>query len=77
MEIALGSHHTGVILDTEARTAAQSFKVEPCLAARGDVLVMHMLTLHRSGPALRASSRRTLRLDYALTDLPAPLEWAM
>jgi hypothetical protein len=77
MEVALGSHRAGIIPDTEARTSAQSFKVEPCLAERGDVLVLHMLTLHRSSPALRASARRTMRIDYALTDLPAPLAWAM
>lgn len=77
MEIALGSHRTGVIPEAKARSAAQRSVVEPCHGARGDVLVLHMLTLHRSAPALRPSARRTLRIDYAQANLPSPLEWAM
>ncbi|MEL6883460.1 MAG: phytanoyl-CoA dioxygenase family protein [Pseudomonadota bacterium] len=45
-------------------------------AIRGDVLVLHMNTLHRSRPALSPASRRVLRVDFATAALPAPLAWA-
>jgi ectoine hydroxylase-related dioxygenase (phytanoyl-CoA dioxygenase family) len=76
MEIALGSHHAGIIPSAEAEAAAAKYSTETCTAERGDVLVLQMLTLHRSRPAQKANSRRTLRVDFAKSALPAPLEWA-
>jgi hypothetical protein len=76
MEIALGSHSAGILPSAAAEAAAARYVSELCLANRGDVLVLNMLTLHRSRPAALASTRRTLRIDFARTDLPAPLEWA-
>ena len=42
----------------------------------GDILVLKMLTLHRSSPATTARSRRTYRVDFAAVALPVPLNWA-
>lgn len=76
MEIALGSHHAGLIPGSACDTTAASHETELCTAQRGDILILHMLTLHRSRPATHPSARRTLRIDFAKAVLPAPLEWA-
>ncbi len=76
MEYAVGSHAAGRVADSEAVQMARKFKVEVEEAGPGDVLVLHMLTLHRSSPSLSHLPRRVLRVDAAGFDLPAPLQWA-
>jgi len=44
-------------------------------AEAGDILVLPMLTLHRSRPADTVKNRRVLRIDYARDALPEPLQW--
>lgn len=75
MEISLGSHAGGVVPSGEAETEALRRPVEVCEAERGDVLILKMLTLHSSKPATVRSGRRVLRIDFASTELPAPLNW--
>lgn len=77
MEIALGSHHLGVVTSKTAAEMASSCETEICTANRGDVQVLNMLLLHRSLPSHSKAARRVLRVDYASTDLPDPLEWAL
>ncbi|WP_108816244.1 phytanoyl-CoA dioxygenase family protein [Loktanella sp. Alg231-35] len=76
MEVAIGSHQEGKIDAGQAKPYAERYQTHVCQARRGDVLVMDMLTLHRSLPARKPSSRRVLRVDYAAIDLPYPLAWA-
>ncbi|NOR62700.1 MAG: phytanoyl-CoA dioxygenase [Rhodobacteraceae bacterium] len=76
MEIAQGSHNAGKVRAAEAAVVAERYSLEQCTAKRGDVLVLKMLTLHRSGTAQVATSRREVRIDFAGFDLPNPLEWA-
>lgn len=76
MEIAIGSHAEGLVAADRAEALASQYPNEVCAAQRGDVLILQMLTLHRSLPATRPATRRVLRLDYAAFDLPAPLAWA-
>lgn len=75
MEIALASHRRGLIAATDAARIAADGPTEVCVAARGDVLVLKMLTLHRSRPATTPHPRRTFRVDFAAFALPAPLDW--
>ncbi|QPH52902.1 phytanoyl-CoA dioxygenase [Pontivivens ytuae] len=75
MEIALGE--PGPVPVAEAAARAEALPREVCVAARGDVLVLPMLTLHRSGPSDRETPRRVLRVDYAAEGLPGGLEWAL
>ena len=75
MQIAIGSHRAGktaIVKDTAAE-----FAIETTAAAPGDVLVLLMLTLHRSLPAQSGEPRRALRIDYASRPLPPPLAWAV
>lgn len=76
MEIAHGSHRAGIVKSGEATALAAVHETEVCAARRGDVLLLKMLTLHRSLPSSVGSERRVLRIDYAAEPLPAPLEWA-
>lgn len=76
MEIAAGSHAEGLVPSPEADVVAGRYPGEVCVAGRGDILVLPMLTLHRSLPARDPRPRRTLRIDMADFDLPAPLAWA-
>lgn len=75
MEISLGSHANGIVAAGDAETEALKRPVEVCEARRGDVLILKMLTLHSSKPAMVRSGRRVLRIDFASTELPAPLQW--
>ncbi|WP_230969524.1 phytanoyl-CoA dioxygenase family protein [Nitrogeniibacter aestuarii] len=76
MEIAVGSHREGRILAAEASRIAGRYPVETTVAEAGDALVLAMHTLHRSPAAQDADARATLRVDFALAPLPAPLQWA-
>jgi hypothetical protein len=76
MSIAVGSHALGRVAALKAADQAEAFPVEYTTAKRGDVLVLNMLTLHKSDPSQNVSPRRVFRLDFAADLLPAPLEWA-
>jgi Phytanoyl-CoA dioxygenase (PhyH) len=75
MEIARGSEAEGMVPEMRAAEIAARYPAEICSARRGDIQILPMLVLHRSRPATSDAPRRALRLDYALTDLPAPLSW--
>ena len=75
MQIAKGSHVRGRIAANETETIATQHETEICKGSRGDVLVLKMLTLHRSSPAVTKCVRRVLRVDYANSKLPVPMCW--
>ncbi|MBM7068738.1 phytanoyl-CoA dioxygenase family protein [Actibacterium sp. 188UL27-1] len=77
MDIALGSHRAGKVSADEAAQIAERHQTEITVAQPGDVLVLAMLTLHRSRPSRGSGARRVLRIDYAPSPLPAPLEWTL
>lgn len=76
MEIALGSNRAGLVPTAEAERVASSHETQVTEAQAGDVLVLPMLTLHRSSPSKAEVPRRVLRVDFADAPLPAPLAWA-
>lgn len=76
MEIALKSHSKGKIATHDASVVATACDTEVTTADAGDVLILPMLTLHKSLPATESSYRRVLRVDYARFDLPGSLEWS-
>jgi hypothetical protein len=75
MRIALGGHEGGFVSATHALEVASRYPEEICEAKRGDILILKMLTLHRSKPSQIESSRRAIRIDFAPFDLPSPLDW--
>lgn len=76
MQIALGSHMSGRVESANAESEAAAHEIETCVAQRGDILVLKMLTLHRSCPSRSGATRRVLRVDYANEGLHTPLTWA-
>jgi ectoine hydroxylase-related dioxygenase (phytanoyl-CoA dioxygenase family) len=77
LEVALRTHELGKIRAEDVGEVVAHAPVEMCRANRGDVLLVKALTLHRSQKAKADTDRRTLRIDYCASALPAPLEWAM
>jgi len=75
MEIALKSHLSGLVPGTLTKEVVNSCDTEVTNASPGDVLVLAMLTLHRSLPSATVSRRRVLRIDYCAEELPSPLSW--
>lgn len=76
MEIAVGSHSNGFVQSAKAESVANTFPIETCVAKRGDVLILKMLTLHSSKPAKVQSQRRVFRIDFSPSQLPPPLSWS-
>jgi ectoine hydroxylase-related dioxygenase (phytanoyl-CoA dioxygenase family) len=75
LEAILGSHNSGR-LDRDAVAAiVETGKYMLCLAARGDILAMRPLTVHRSQRAKMPAGRRVLHVEYATTTLAAGLAW--
>ncbi|WP_127112466.1 phytanoyl-CoA dioxygenase family protein [Shimia sediminis] len=77
MEIALGSHCAGKLETRHAQLAAEKYETETTVAEPGDVLILSMLTLHRSLPASTLEGRRAFRVDYASQPLGRGLEWSI
>ena len=75
MEIALGSHQEGAVVASEAAGIANTYQREITTAKSGDILVLAMLTLHRSLSSQSKDSRRVLRVDFSPDTLPSPLSW--
>ncbi len=64
LEVVPGSHRLGV-LTTDAIRAVPLDEYRECTAARGDVIAMRPLLLHRSGRRVTAGQRRVLHVVYA------------
>jgi hypothetical protein len=69
------THRRGELGRAEIDELARGGDPVTCTAARGDVLAMRPLLLHRSATAVRPGRRRVLHLEFAAEDLSAPLEW--
>jgi hypothetical protein len=77
LEVACGSHRFGRIAAAEVKTIASTSRIFMGTGLAGDVLVMKLLAVHSSKRAASPTHRRVLHVDYASTDLPSPLEWAV
>jgi hypothetical protein len=74
LEVVPRSHRA--IHDARARERlARAATSVPLPAARGDVLVMRPLLLHRSQSPRSGVARRILHLELAAESLPVPLAW--
>jgi ectoine hydroxylase-related dioxygenase (phytanoyl-CoA dioxygenase family) len=69
MEIAVGSHHLGVVSDNKAQEHSEKFDKVKVTGKAGDVFLVKGLTLHRSLKAMTPSHRHSLRLDFSNASL--------
>lgn len=75
LDIVPGSHLLGRLPAAEVVRVGHAGPVARCVARKGDVLAMRLLTVHKSERAAKASRRRVLHVDYSSDDLPPPLVW--
>ena len=74
LRVAPGSHSNGFVnLDDIDQFVSRECT---CECAAGDILAMSPLLLHASSPAIRATRRRVIHLEFANTPLRSPLECA-
>ena len=74
LEVVAGSHRRGV-LRPEAIRETPLREYRPCAAARGDVLLLRPLLLHRSGRLAGTAHRRVLHVVYATEQPPDGPRW--
>lgn len=76
LRIASGSHHKGLVSETELDHIVSQCETFECLAGIGDVWLYSTPILHASNRASAGKRRRVLQIDYCSVDLPEPLRWA-
>lgn len=77
LEVIPGTHREGPLDKAQIDALAATRPTRLCLAARGDILVMRPLLVHRSQRARTPLARRVLHLEYASHELPSELQWAL
>lgn len=75
LDIVPGSHVYGRLPAADVVQLGRAGSMVRCAAAKGDVLAMRLLTVHKSERAARTTRRRVLHVDYSADELPAPLRW--
>ncbi len=76
LRVVPGSHRHGRLSRREARRQRETNGEVPCLAKRGDALLMRPLLLHASSKATAPSRRRVLHFLFGPAKLPYGLRWA-
>lgn len=64
IEVILGSHTKGVLNQDGIEAVVRDGRARLCLVARGDILAMSPLIVHRSQRAKAPGRRRVLHLEY-------------
>ncbi len=75
LQVIPGSHLAGKMSPSEVDLTAMSGRPVTCVAHSGDVLVMRPLLLHASLAATTPVHRRVVHIEYAMDELPPPLQW--
>ncbi|MEM9110703.1 MAG: phytanoyl-CoA dioxygenase family protein [Planctomycetota bacterium] len=70
-----GSHLSGRLNPDQAHAEKERCGEQTCLVPRGGVLLMRPLCLHASSPAKSPNHRRVIHIEFAVGELPEPLEW--
>jgi ectoine hydroxylase-related dioxygenase (phytanoyl-CoA dioxygenase family) len=73
--VAPGSHHLGLVPESEMEAAIARCGTYACLAKHGDVWLYATPILHASDRTHCSARRRVLQIDFAAEALPLPLEW--
>lgn len=75
LEVVPGTHIQGRIPAADLRMMHLESRAVVCPAQAGDVLAMRPLLVHGSSKARVPKRRRVLHVEYATTELDAPLQW--
>ena len=76
LEIVQGLDELNRKTSEDAAALAERLGTEVCIARAGDILLLPMLMPHRSKVQTVSKLRRTLRVDFAISCLPSPMEFA-
>jgi ectoine hydroxylase-related dioxygenase (phytanoyl-CoA dioxygenase family) len=76
LRVAPGSHRFGFIEPSDIPAHPSRCHEYICEVKAGDVVLMRPLLLHASSKSANPDRRRVLHVEYAASDLPAPLQWA-
>ncbi len=77
LEVIPASHSLGRLDQSDIAARTVDGRGLVCLAARGDILTMRPLLLHRSQRARLPTRRRVLHLEYCADALPNGLSWSL
>lgn len=77
LEILSASHRFGRVPASQTSAIVAQSSPISCDAKTGDILIMKMLTLHRSKSSNSVTDRRAIRIDYSADILPPPLRWEL
>lgn len=72
LQIAEATHLSGKIPEHDIKSSVDSANCVLLTMARGDILLISALTLHRSAPTQEPVFRRTFRMDFAKTGVIFP-----
>src|SRR5215218_10063351 len=75
LQVLPDSHRAGKLDGSAAERKIEATKPVTCTAHAGDALVMRPLVLHASAPAVSPTHRRVIHIEYAVDELPEPLQW--
>ena len=75
MWVLPGTHRQGIIDAQDVPTILQGTKIFTCNAAKGSVMLMSQLLLHKSPYSLSEIPRRVLHIEYSAEELAERLEW--
>lgn len=77
LKVVAGTHLMGRLGEAEAIRLGANGPVSFCRANAGDALLMWPLLLHASSASEAPSHRRVVHLDFAASELPEGLCWAV
>ena len=70
-----GSHRRGRLSATQIDDLRQTEAEQDSVVEQGAILAFRPLILHASAPAITPAHRRVIHIEYAVHELPTPLEW--
>lgn len=77
LRVIAGSHASGKLEERLIQDLAERSVAVTCAMQRGGVLVMRPLLLHASSASSIPGHRRIVHFDYAATELPPGMGWAV
>lgn len=75
MWVLPGTHRQGIIDAQDVPAILQGKKIHTCNTAKGSVMLMSQLLLHKSPYSLSEMPRRVLHIEYSAEELAVGLEW--
>ena len=77
LRVIAGSHTSGKLNERLIQDIATRTVGVTCAMQRGGVLIMRPLLLHASSASSFPGHRRVVHFDYAASDLPVGMDWAV